>query len=397
MTTLTKSDGNISMMKTKVNRSQIPVLSFFTGAGFLDMGFMHAGFNIAWRNEYSRQFISGFEYAMDRMGFSEKISNCQSIADIGPNQVAKEAFSNTARPGLFGMIGGPPCPDFSVGGKNRGSQGDNGRLTKVYVSRILELQPSFFLLENVPGLIRTAKHRAFLHGLVLQLHKNYALDINIANALDYGVPQDRSRVFIIGIQKKLIKGTAYDSALQPAFDLSRSMIDKHLAGVNHWFPWEKGRIFPNAKTMFNWPSVGKFGGHPTLPAGVPAELTVGPLVCDFEATSKIPNGLDFFNPYSKRFKTVEEGDVSRKSFKRLHRWRYSPAAAYGNNEVHLHPTLPRRLSVREALRIQTAPDAYELPPEMPLSHKFKTIGNGVPVRLAHKIASTIFEVMGELV
>lgn len=373
------------------------MLSFFTGAGFLDLGFMQAGFEIAWRNEYSAQFIYGFEYAMSQMGYREKVSNRQSISEVGPNLVAKEAFANTARPAVFGMIGGPPCPDFSVGGKNKGSLGDNGRLTKVYVSRILELQPAFFLLENVPGLIRTAKHRAFLHGLVLQLHKNYALDINIVNSLEYGVPQDRPRVFLVGIQKKLIRGTAYAAALNPSFDLSRSMVDKHLAGVNHWFPWERGRMYPYAKSKFNWPTNDPFGGKPIKPEGIPLDLMVGPLICDFNATSKLPNGLDFFNPYSRRFGQVREGDVSRKSFKRLHRWRYSPAAAYGNNEVHLHPSLPRRLSVREALRIQTAPDAYALPDDMPLSHKFKTIGNGVPVRLAHKIASTLKDVMGELV
>jgi DNA (cytosine-5)-methyltransferase 1 len=86
---------------------------------------------------------------------------------------------------------------------------------------------------------------------------------------------------------------------------------------------------------------------------------------------------------------IPEGDVSRKSFKRLHRWRFSPTAAYGNNEVHLHPTLPRRLTVREALRIQSVPDTYILPEDMPLTHKFKTIGNGVAVKLAYAVACSI--------
>ena len=79
-------------------------------------------------------------------------------------------------------------------------------------------------------------------------------------------------------------------------------------------------------------------------------------------------------------------DTSKKSFKRLHRYRYSPTACYGNNEVHLHPFEPRRLSLREAMRIQGIPDEYELPEGSSLTIKFKLIGNGVPVPLAYNIA-----------
>lgn len=86
---------------------------------------------------------------------------------------------------------------------------------------------------------------------------------------------------------------------------------------------------------------------------------------------------------------VEEGDDSRKSYKRLHRWRYAPTAAFGNNEVHLHPYRARRISVSEALAIQSLPKEYELPQEMTLTSMFKGIGNGVPYLAAHEIAKSI--------
>ncbi len=120
---------------------------------------------------------------------------------------------------------------------------------------------------------------------------------------------------------------------------------------------------------------------------------VGPSFANVEG---LPNSRDCFKPYSKVFKQIAEGDVSRKSSKRLHRWRYSPAAAYGNNEVHLHPWEPRRLTVREALRIQTVPDAYALPPRMTLSAMFKTVGNGVPVKLAQAVSASIFDVLEQI-
>src|SRR5690606_3131365 len=102
-----------------------------------------------------------------------------------------------------------------------------------------------------------------------------------------------------------------------------------------------------------------------------------------------PNQNEHFNPKSSRFNEVEEGDTDRKSFKRLHRYRYSPTVAYGNNEVHLHPTKARRLTVREGLRLQTVPDEYVLPSEMPLTPKFKLISNGVPTAIAELIAGEI--------
>jgi len=156
----------------------------------------------------------------------------------------------------------------------------------------------------------------------------------------------------------------------------------------HWFPWEVHQLFWNPKKSFAWPGTDIFGSSPIQPLA-PVELMVGPLLLGGEKTAKLPNGTDCFVPYSQKFHEILEGDVSRKSFKRLHRWRYSPAAAYGNNEVHLHPLEPRRISVREAMRIQTVPDTYSLPSSMPLSAKFKTIGNGVPVKLASAVAATI--------
>ena len=121
-------------------------------------------------------------------------------------------------------------------------------------------------------------------------------------------------------------------------------------------------------------------------------------VCSFIVRS-IPEGLMFrefssiwksrIKPYSSKFWKIPEGNSSGKSFKRLHRYKYSPTAWYGNNEVHLHPWEPRRLSVREALRIQTVPDTYVLPEQFSLSSKFKMICNGVPCRLARCTAESL--------
>lgn len=360
--------------------SQFPILSFFTGAGLLDLGFMQAGFPIIWRNEYAPMFIKGFNHAMANMtnGLSkEMINNNKSIIDVSPRQIAKEAFHNTHKPELFGIIGGPPCPDFSVGGKNKGVQGDNGILSQVYVDRILALKPTFFLFENVPGLIRTNRHRLFFDSLIKQLECYYHTDYKLLNALEYGVPQDRQRLFLIGINKKWSnKNLAYH-----AFSNNKA-----------WFSWPKP-VHKDAKKIYNWPDTSPFRDTPEKPKNIPDEIMVGTWICD-PAIQLLPNGLEAFRPYSNKFNNILEGDVSRKSFKRLHRWRFSPTAAYGNNEVHLHPFEARRLTVREVMRIQSLPDDYVLPEDMPLSHKFKTIGNGVPVKLANAVANSIADLLG---
>jgi DNA (cytosine-5)-methyltransferase 1 len=359
-----------------------PIISFFSGAGFLDLGLFRAGFQIAWSLEKDPQFCMAHDHGFrsyfestSRFGTPPFINCVDDIQQKGPNAIRREAFGLTAVSADFGLVGGPPCPDFSVGGKNRGQLGDRGRLTRVFVERICELEPQFFLIENVKGLISTRKHRDFLFAELWKLEqKGYAVDHRVLNALDLGVPQDRERLFIVGIKRSLVK------------KLYSRVIRK---GQRNWFPWPADPRFAGAKTRFQWPTTSPFGAVPIKPQGIPEELLVGPLVMDQEEIARLPNGTEGFEPYSEKFKQIAEGDDSRKCFKRLHRYRYSPTAAYGNNEVHLHPALPRRLTVREALRIQTVPDSFALPPELTLSAKFKLTGNGVPVELARHIGLAI--------
>lgn len=364
---------------------KIPVLSFFTGGGFLDLGFEEAGFDVVWTNEFDTDIADMYEHGQTSLRWQKdpeapvaRISSRKSIVDLRPTEVLSQAFSGKP-PKLFGVIGGPPCPDFSVGGKNRGHEGDHGKLSKSYINMICGLKPAFFLMENVPGLVRTSKHRAFLSNLREQLFSNgYITDLKILNALDYGVPQDRERVFLVGLVAPIFK-SLFKAACLPTAD--------------GWFPYPVP-IYPDAKSLL-WPETSRFGGRPTKPSAIPQELCVNRLLASSPPPSELPNGSEGFVAYSDKFKIVDEGDDSRKSFKRLHRYRYSPTACYGNNEVHLHPWEPRRLTVRESLRIQTIPDDYILPSEKPLSIKFKMIGNGVPRKLAAAMAGSIMGLFQE--
>jgi DNA (cytosine-5)-methyltransferase 1 len=366
--------------RTKKASEKIPILSYFTGAGLLDLGFLKYNFDIVWRNENNEAFVRGFQHAMAVLtGEDHAIDNTDSIVDLKPRQVLKEAFGDAGAPETFGIIGGPPCPDFSNGGKNLGEHGDNGKLSNDYVKHILALRPAFFLFENVNGLFRTEKHKQFFDRLKLKLEKKYVVDHRVLNALDFGVPQNRERVFLLGFR--------YDWLIE-------RMDADALAVAHTWFPWPVNEEYEGARNKYDWPARSPFGSQPKKPEGIPERLMVGTHICNpDEDLSQLPNGNDQFNPKSQKFQVIEEGDDRRKSFKRLHRWRYSPTAAYGNNEVHLHPTEARRLSVREVLRLQTVPDNYELPADLTLGHKFKMVGNGVPVDLAGAVAGSIARVV----
>ncbi|KAA6325567.1 DNA (cytosine-5)-methyltransferase 1 [termite gut metagenome] len=355
----------------------IPILSYFSGGGFLDLGFELAGFNTIWSNEISLEIAKIYNTGMSSsLEKDMKITSNKSITDIGISTHKKEII-NQINTKIWGIIGGPPCPDFSVGGKNKGRNGDLGKLSKIYIDHICELQPSFFVFENVKGLIKTKKHREFFMELIEQLRENgYVVDNKLLNALDFGIPQDRERIIMLGIKK----------------DLYKKIFHHDYSSDYPWFLWPTEK-YPNAKNVFEWNKI----DDPEILKNIPSELKVGNYILNQDELNMLPNSNEYFNPKSSKFEEIKEGDTSRKSFKKLHRNKFSPTVAYGNNEVHLHPEQKRRLSVREALRIQTVPDSYVIDENISLSTKFKVIGNGVPVKLANEIAKSMKHLLDKIV
>lgn len=344
------------------------IFSFFSGAGFLDLGFEMEGYDICYVNEFHPPFLEAYKHSRRIMGIPTPrfgYDGC-GIEDINPDYLSANILEEMDKGRLVGFIGGPPCPDFSVGGKNRGKDGENGRLSQVYVDLICKEKPDFFLFENVKGLYRTKKHREFFENLKVKLKKaGYTLHERLINAIEYGAPQDRDRIILLGFLNKA---------------LTKSFI------------WSE-RSYPDRMAFgFEWPTVNPFieNGMVEKPNSVPKELCVQ-YWFDKNEVDTHPNSHHHFQPRAglKRFMTVAEGDVGKKSYKRLHRWRYSPTAAYGNNEVHLHPYKARRISVAEALAIQSLPKEFELPATMTLSNMFKTVGNGVPFMASKGLARSI--------
>ncbi len=366
----------------------ISIFSFFAGAGFLDLGFELNGFDVAYVSEIHSPFMEAYRYSRQclklrspRYGYHEG-----EAADVNQLIAGKQAeglwelVQDCRQTSDFvGFIGGPPCPDFSVGGKNRGREGDNGKLSACYVELICRQQPDFFLFENVKGLWSTKKHRAFFEHLKHRLiEAGYVLTERLINTIEYGVPQNRDRIILIGFKTSIIH------------DLGIELRGKLPLGI---LGWDKYIIYSKNKAFsYPWPTTNPFAENSSMscPEGIPQDLTVEYWFRKNDVLNHV-NAEHFFKPRAgiKRFESVDEGDDSKKSYKRLHRWRYSPTACYGNNEVHLHPYKIRRLSVAEALAIQSLPKNFALPEHLSLSNMFKTIGNGVPYLASQALALTI--------
>lgn len=373
--------------------NKIGIFSFFSGAGFLDLGFENSGdYKVLFVNEIHKPFMDIYQHSRKQMNiqapkFGYHVDDIQGYLN-GKLSVLKKYYKEAkTNHEIVGFVGGPPCPDFSVGGKNKGKEGENGKLSGTYIELICKIKPDFFLFENVKGLWRTKKHRQFYEGLKEKLKENgYLLTEKLINSIEYGVPQDRDRIILIGFKKQFLITNKYKLNGSPYL----------------WnFNWNSGILYDKDK-IFKLPWVEKEpfreDSDRTEPNNIPVELTVE-YWFRRNRVQKHPNGNLYFQPKAglPKFKVIEEGDVAKKSYKRLHRWRFSPTAAYGNNEVHLHPYKARRISVAEALALQSLPKEFELPDNVTLTNAFKAIGNGVPFLAAKGLGVTVLDFIQKFV
>jgi DNA (cytosine-5)-methyltransferase 1 len=360
----------------------LSIFSFFAGSGLLDLGFEDNGFDIVFVNEFCKPFLNAYQFVREKNNYQQpkygySNENIEEYLYDGKNTSLKQQIKKEKKQdNLTGFIGGPPCPDFSVGGKNKGRHGDNGKLTGTYFSLICDMEPDFFIFENVKGLWKTTKHRAFFEEMKKNVRaKKYVTTEQLVNSIEFGVPQDRDRIILFGIKQKILK--------------PECSIDN--------FNWNSFKTY-NKDDVFHmdWPVTNKFQEFIPIPKNIINELTVS-YWFEKNNVDNHSNTGDQFIPRAglAKFETIDEGDVSKKSYKRLHRYRYSPTAAYGNNEVHIHPLEPRRLNVAEVLAIQSLPDFFSLPPTMSLTQMFKTVGNGVPYLLAKGISNAVNSYLNE--
>lgn len=162
------------------------VVSLFSGGGGLDLGFKAAGFKIIWAIDNNQNAVNTYKANIGEHIICEDI-NKTDVKDIPHADI---------------VIGGPPCQSFSLAG-NRNADDDRGKLVWTYISIIKEIKPKAFLFENVTGLLsaKNAKGEKVIDLLKTAFREiGYTITMQVVNAADYGVPQRRKRVIIVGLK-----------------------------------------------------------------------------------------------------------------------------------------------------------------------------------------------------
>ena len=319
------------------------VVSFFAGAGGLDLGFEQAGFNVIWANEYDKEIWKTYE-----KNHKNTFLDRRNIVNINEEEV----------PECDGIIGGPPCQSWSEAGALRGIHDKRGQLFYDFI-RILEAkQPKFFLAENVSGMLLPRHKDALQNIKEMFTDAGYELSFQLLNASDYDVPQDRKRVFFIGIRKDLGFKFEFPKNTFPKITLEEVIEDL------------KGNVLPALE--YN-----KTNGE----------------------DCKVPNHEYMIGSYSTIF-------MSRNRVRSWNEQSFTIQA--GGRHAPIHPQAPkmkfieqnkrifvpgnehlyRRLSIRECARIQTFPDDFIFYYDK-VAAGYKMIGNAVPVNLARFLAESI--------
>lgn len=328
------------------------LLSLFCGAGGLDLGFERAGFNIGLAFDKKADSIASYNHNR-----SNKHAFCMDVRELSLDELDSR-WGGTFAPD--GVVGGPPCQSFSQANRSVTSSDPRHELPLVYARIVRSLNErsalKFIALENVPGL-NNKQNTHHLEALQAHLEETgFTVFKATLNARDYSTPQSRRRLFVVGLNSKLYPGLVWNP---PAFttDKLEKMTVRAAIGA-----------LPEPR----------FFGR-TQDAGLTED--------------QHPNHW-CMNPKSKRFLTpgaLTEGDSRHRSFKTLAWDKPSLTVAYGNREVHVHPSCKRRLSVYEAMLLQGFPVGFELLGS--LSSQIAQVSEAVPPTMAEAVARSINDTM----
>ncbi|MDD2192244.1 MAG: DNA cytosine methyltransferase [Bacteroidales bacterium] len=321
------------------------IVSLFSGAGGLDLGFQKVGFDVIWANEYDKEIWETFE-----KNHPNTILDKRSIVDIPVDEV----------PECDGIIGGPPCQSWSEAGAMKGIQDKRGQLFYDFIRILSAKQPKFFLAENVSGML-IDKHTEALSN-IKEMFRNagigYELSFAMVNASEYNVPQDRKRVIFVGIRKDLdfkyefeqpnfpkltLRDAIYDlkETVLPALPFNKTNGNKCYIPNHEYMTGDFSSIFMSRNRVRSWDeqsfTIQAGGRHAPI------------------------------HPQAPKMKFIEQN-----------------IRIFVPGKEHLY----RRLSVRECARIQTFPDNFIFHyTSVPAGYKM--IGNAVPVNLAKFLARSI--------
>jgi len=373
-------------------------VDLFAGAGGMTLGFEQAGFDILASVEIDPIHCGVHEY-----NFPHWKIICANISQITAAEIREQ--SAIGKKPIDVVFGGPPCQGFSVIGKRALDDPRNG-LVYHFIRLVADLQPKFFVMENVKGMA-IGPHRFFIEEIIEKFaYHNYQVQNRVLNARDYGVPQNRERLFLLGCRQDLsppqfpLPLTQFTltqtSKNAPYFDAHPTVKDA-IGGLPKLYRYPDLETRDWVKAAFrNYSQYGKLL-HGMLR-----------LVDDYSYTRKYDKTLltsslkTHHSPTSiQRFKAIKPGKIEPIShFLRLdpnglcntlRAGTPSDRGAYTSPRP-IHPFEPRCITVREAARLHSYPDWFRF--HRTKWHGFRQVGNSVPPFLAKAVAAEICKVLG---
>ena len=341
-------------MKVAPSHNKPKLISLFSGCGGLDLGFEKAGFEKIWANDFDADAQAVYSLNLGDI-------DGRDIRTIDEKEIPQGDI----------LTAGFPCQPFSSAGSRKGVYDSRGMLYKECLRIIKDKMPKVIVFENVRGLLSTKyiDGRNLADVIIEDLSSmndiGYNVDHKLLNAADYGVPQNRQRVFFVGIRKDLGITFAFPPKQKKDHLTLRYVLE----------------IPPSAKNQIAW------GLSPQA----------------LEMIKYIPEGGSWKDvPYEKlapRFQRIRNDMKKYRSpnfYRRFSRNEINgtiTASAQPENCGIIHPTENRRYTIREIARIQSFPDDFLFLDDTPknIIAMYKVIGNAVPVALAKSVASAIME------
>ncbi len=343
------------MTETASKHSDKPkLISLFSGCGGLDLGFEKAGFEKVWANDFDADAQAVYSLNLGDI-------DGRDIRTVGEKEIPQGDI----------LTAGFPCQPFSSAGSRKGVYDSRGMLYKECLRIIQDKMPKVIVFENVRGLLSTKyiDGRNLADVIVEDLSAMNEVGYNVVhkllNASDYGVPQNRQRVFFVGVRKDL--------------------------GVNFIFPPKQKKEHLTLRHILD------------IPNTVKNQVDWGLSPQALEMIKYIPEGGSWKDvPYEKlapRFQRIRDNMKKYRSpnfYRRFSRDEINgtiTASAQPENCGIIHPTENRRYTIREVARIQSFPDDFLFIDDSPknIVAMYKVIGNAVPVSLAQSVALAIME------
>ncbi|WP_126945691.1 DNA cytosine methyltransferase [Xanthomonas sp. BRIP62418] len=364
------------------------VVDLFAGVGGLSLGAARAGFDVKAAYEWDANAIA---YHGKNFPSSRHIK--ADIAEVRAAEILESA--GVVNGSDLGIIGGPPCQGFSDIGKKSASDPRN-QLFSHFFRLVSEVGPSFFVAENVPGILKV-RNSGVLAEALSQVPKRYRLLKPIlVKASDYGAPTIRTRVFFVGYDPDCV-GNLSEANFLPeekedvrvgralrGLPAIRSSWSNEISGWRKVAEWDAGEFEQRLKGV--------------IPVGVGDQESIIKLKQERLVSGFL--GTVHSSESVRRFSLVKPGktDPISKCY-RLDRDGYCPTLRAGTGPDRgshqalrpLHPSSPRVISPREAARLQGFPDWFQFHPTK--WHAFRQIGNSVSPIVAESILASIHRAM----